>query len=212
MSFDTFDNLKLEVSAYLQRGQAFDSRIASWITLAEADINKDLRVWRMESLESLTVTAATATVALPERLRDIRWVKLNGEYERVLKHMSAAAFYDQYAQADSGTPIHFTTSEGNLLLGPTPTADGTLTALCILAPAALSESNQTNTILTNYPDVYFYATLVHAFRYIRNQERLIEAVEAYGVAIEKANKESRNRKMMGTPSGVPVQGGRRKIV
>lgn len=212
MSFDTFTDLKTEVSAFLQRGSAFDSRISSWITLAEADISKDLRVWRMESLESLTVTAATATVALPSRLRDIKWVKLNGEYERVLKHLPAAAFYEQYAQADGDTPIHFTASESNLILGPTPTADGTLTALCILAPSPLSDSNQTNTILTNYPDVYFYATLVHAFRHIRNQERLVEAVQAYGIAIEKANKESRNRKMMATPAGVPALGGRRRIV
>lgn len=200
MSFDTFANLQTEISAFIQRGTAFDASIPSWIALAEASISKDLRVWRMESLESLTVTAATATVALPSRLRDIRWVKLNGESERLLTHLPAASFYELYSQADGATPVHFTTSEGNLLLGPTPTADATLYALCILAPQPLSISNPTNAILESYPDVYFYGALFHAFQFLRNTERLQFAAEAYNTAIEKANKESRNRKMMATPT------------
>lgn len=211
MAFDTYANLQAEVSAYLQKGASCDARIPSWITLAEADIAKDLRTWRMESLETLTVTGATATVALPTRLRDIKWLKLNGTEERILEHLPAAAFYGIYAQATSDTPRHYTLSEGNLLLGPTPSENGTLSALCILAPSPLSVSNTSNSVLTNYPEIYFYGTLVHGFRFLRNQERMREALDAYAVAIGKANLESNRRKSLGTSAG--VRGiGRRSVV
>ncbi len=211
MAFDTYANLQSEISAYLQRGTSLDARIPSWITLAEGDIAKDLRTWRMESLESLTVTAASAIVTLPARLRDIKWLKLNGTEERVLEHLPAAAFYGIYAQASSDTPRHYTLSEGNLLLAPTPSQNGTLSALCILSAPALSASAPTNDILTNYPDIYFYAALVHAFRFVRNRERMQEAMEAYAVAVGKANLESNRRKSLGTSAGIRGVG-RRSIV
>jgi hypothetical protein len=213
VSLDTYANLQTEIAAYAQRSNsaAFVAKIPTFITLAEQDIFRKLRSYREESLENLSFTASTATVSLPARCRDIKAVKLTGDTEKEIKHVPLAALTVQYADANSGTPAFFAIRGTDMVLFPTPSVNGTLEVLCVIAPAALSASNTTNTILTNYPDLYFYGSLVHAFRFIRNQERMIEAQQAYEMALSEANKESRKLKSSGTPDGVRSIS-RRKVV
>lgn len=213
MSLDTYANLQTEIAAYAQRSNstAFVAKIPTFITLAEADIFKKLRSFRMESLETLSFSSGTATVSLPARCRDVVSVKLTGTYEKEIRNVPLAALTVQYANANSGTPEFFAIRGSDMVLFPTPSASGSLEALCVLAPAALSNTNTTNTILTNYPELYFYGALVHAFRFIRNQERMIEAAEAFELALREANKESRKLKSSGTPDGVKSIGRRRVV-
>ena len=204
MSLDTYANLQDEIASYAQRSNstAFVAKVPTFITLAEQDIFRKLRSYREESLEPLAFTAETATVSLPAGCRDIKSVKLTGETEKEIKHIPLAALTVQYADANSGTPQFFAIRGTDMVLFPTPSADGSLEVLCTIAPDALSSSNTANTILTNYPELYFYGSLVHAFRFIRNQERMVEAQQAYEMALREANKESRKLKSSGTPDGI----------
>ena len=213
MSFDTYANLQSEISAYAQRGNSasFAALVPSFITLAEADIFKRLRSFREESLETLSFTSGTATVSLPARCRSIKSVKLTGTYEKELRNVPLSALTALYANANSGTPEFFTIRGTDMVLFPTPSADGNLEALCVIAPVALSSTNTTNAILTNYPDLYFYGSLVHAFRYLRNAERKLEAQEAYEMALREANKESRKLKSGGAPDGIRSLSRRRVV-
>lgn len=213
MSLDTYANLQDEIASYAQRSNsaAFVAKIPTFITLAEQDIFRKLRSYREESLETMSFTSGTATVSLPARCRDIKAVKLTGETEKEIKHVPLAALTVQYADADSGTPSYFAIRGTDIVLFPTPSANGSLEVLCTIAPAALSTSNTTNTILTNYPDLYFYGALVHAFRFIRNQERMVESQQAFEMALKEANKESRKLKSSGTPDGIRAIS-RRKVV
>lgn len=201
MTFDTYANLQSEIAGYMKRADLTD-RITGFIALAETDIGRRLRVQQMDSLESLSVSSGDPTVSLPALCRDVFWVKLNGTNERNLRSMPGAAFWHKYVQETSGVPLDYYHSGGTLELGPTPNDDYTLTALCVLAPSPLSASNTTNTILTNHPDVYFYGSLMHGFRYVRNRERMEEATEAFIAAIDSANMEARNLRSSGTPSGI----------
>jgi hypothetical protein len=218
MSFDTYANLQAEIADYCKRtsSSTFIAKIPGFITLCEADIGRKLRTWRMDSLETLTAVAGTQTVVLPTRIRAVKWLKLSGTFERVVTHLPAAAFFDLYGQqgassAQTGFSQHYTYQEGNILLGPTPDDAYTLTALCTVGPVALSSTNPTNSLLTNYPDIYLYGAAVHGFRYLRNPERLAEAGQAFLSAIADANKESRKLRSSGTPDGVRSIG-RRRIV
>jgi hypothetical protein len=215
MSFDTYANLQTEIANYLHRTD-LTSKIPGFITLAESDISKKLRIWQLESLETLSVTQADPEVTLPSRVKDVKWVKLSGTYERLLRRMQAAAFYRLYGQqgeatAQTGSPIHYFFEEDKIIVGPSPSDDYTLTALCIRMNEALSASNTTNTVLTNYPDVYFYGSLVHAFRYTRHVQRMQEAQAAFEQAVEEANRESRKLRASGIQAGIRSIG-RRRIV
>lgn len=207
MSIANYTELKTAIKELLQRGIAFETLIPTWISLAEASIGRDLRVWRMESIVSLDVVSGNEIVSLPTRLRDMRWVKLTGSNERLLTHIPPAAMQDMYAQAEAGTPKFFTISGESMILRPIPSENATLSAACILAPIALGDTNATNDILTYYPDVYLYGALIHAFIFLRNRERLADVSEAYRVSVENANKESRNRNMMAAPYGTVRVGG-----
>jgi hypothetical protein len=165
----------------------------------------------MESLETLNATSGESDVELPSRCRDVKWVKITGTEGRLLTRLPAASSIDDYAQATTGTPGSYYFEENHLVLVRTPSSDIELAALCILAPQALSDSNTTNTILTNYPDVYFYGALKHVFAKVRNQERKAEAAQDFEKAVAEANMESRKIRASGVPSGIRTLG-RGKIV
>lgn len=214
MSFTTYANLQTEIAEYAQRNNSttFVAKIPTFITLAEADIFRKLHSYKTESVENLTITADTATVALPARCREIKAVKLTGTYAREIKVAPLAALTQKYAgSTGGGTPCEYALQGSNIVLFPTPTASGTLAVTCIIAPEALSNSNTSNTILSNYPDLYFYGALVHAFRYMRNQERMVESQQAFELALREANKESRKLKSSGTNAGIFGMSNRRIV-
>lgn len=216
MSFTTYSGLQTEIASYMKRTNDSElvAQIPSFIALCEAEIGRALRTWRMESLETLTIGVGDPVVALPTTCRDIKWVKLSGTNEQIITHLPVPAFYALYSElgasaAPSGTPRHYTMRESSLIVGPSPDTDYTATALCVLAPVALSNTNPANTLLTNYPDIYFYGSLVHGFRYVRNMERMQEAEQAFMTAINGANKESRKLRASGTADGIRSIGRRR---
>lgn len=212
---NTFSLLKTAIATRMKRSN-LTSVIPDFITLAEDRIGQELRTWRMESLETLSITESDSTVDQPTRCREIKWMKLSGTYERVITYMPPAVFFDMYGQqgattAQTGPPKHFTLQERSILIGPVPDDDYTATALCILGPVALSDANPSNDLLTNYPTLYFYAALVEGFTHVEHEARLIKAEAGYMKALARANKESRLHNMAGTPVGIRSIG-RRKVV
>ncbi len=213
MSFDTYANLQTEIAEYAQRNNSttFVAKIPTFIKLAEQDIFRKLRSYLLESVETVNYTATIATAALPSRCREIKAVKLNGTYEKELRNVPLAALTVQYANADAATPDVFAIRGSNLVLFPTPSENGTLSVTCTIAPEALSASNTSNTVLSNYPDLYFYGALVHAFRFMRNQERMVESAQAFEIAMAEANKESKKLKSSGTPDSIRSLSRRRVV-
>jgi len=64
-------------------------------------------------------------------------------------------------------------STKTLLLAPTP--DGSYTAQFWYKAgiAVLSDTNTTNWLLTNYPNLYLYAALLESAPYLRDDERIL---------------------------------------
>ena len=213
MSFDTYSALQTEIAEYAQRSNSttFVAKIPTFIKLAEQDIFRKLRSYLLESVETVNFSATVATAALPTRCREIKSVRLNGDYAKELRNAPLAALTQQYRSADAGTPNEYAIRGSNFVLFPTPAVDGTLSVTCTIAPEALSGSNGSNTVLASYPDLYFYGSLVHAFRFMRNQERMVESAQAFEIAMTEANKESKKLKSSGTADSMRALS-RRRIV
>lgn len=154
-----------------------------FISLAEEGINEALRVREMESTASLT--SSTRFVTLPDGFLAFRRVrpKYNGSYYRDLIPKSLQAIHplDQ-----SAIPSEYAISGASLELDRIPL--GTLEVNFYKRVAALSATNTTNDILTNYPKVYIHGVLAEIYSYSEETKEEAKHRVSFQGAIADANK------------------------
>jgi len=75
------------------------------------------------------------------------------------------------ATTTTGEPKAFTLEGDNIVVGPTPDATYTGKLTYWKKFDALSASTTTNWLLTNYPSIYLYGTLLEAAIYIQDAEK-----------------------------------------
>lgn len=150
MAITSFSTLKAELLATL--GRAPSDFVYQIVT---QEINRDLRLLEMEA--TATATEA-ATVALPSDFSAMVNVYRDTTPRAVLTPTTAAAVSNEYQE--TGTPTKYAIANGEMLLN----APGTGEALNLRYSAEqppLSGSDDTNVVLTEYPDVYVYGSLYH---------------------------------------------------
>ena len=189
MAITTYAELKTSVADFLNRDD-LTATIATFITLAESNINRDVRHWRMETRSTLDISTQYTT--LPTDWLEAGRITLQANGTSELSLTSSASLGTQRASNDdsSGIPTSYAINGSSLEVQPTP--DGTYTAdvLYTARTAALSDSNTTNWLLTYAPDVYLYGTLIHSAPYLKEDERASTWAALYTAAVVRVNNAS----------------------
>ena len=186
MALDTFANLKTSIANYLNRDD-LTSYIPDFIALAEARNGRDLRLRIMENVATATATGGTNYISLPTNFLEFRYVALNTTPKIVLRYMSPFELTRNYGGVTSGEPIYQTVIGEKLYFGPTPDSSYSIEWAYYSKPTALSDSNTSNAILTNHPDLYLYASLLESAPFLMQDERLGTWAELYREAVKVAN-------------------------
>jgi hypothetical protein len=186
MALDTFANLKTSIANYLNRDD-LTSYIPDFIALAEARHGRDLRLRIMENVATATATSGTNYLALPTNFLEFRYVALNTTPKIVLRYMSPFELTRNYGGTTSGEPIYHTVIGERLYFGPTPNSNYSIEWAYYSKPTALSDSNTSNAILTNHPELYLYASLLESAPFLMQDERLGTWAELYKEAVRVAN-------------------------
>ena len=162
MSITTFAELKTAITNWTHRSDLTD-RLPEFIAMAEAYMNRELQTREMESATSTTLSAATAS--LPPDWHGYRnvWVILAGARH----HLKYKPPHEMSRLNDSGVgvPNFFTIEDGNLRVEPPPDGDYELGYVYYQKIPALTDSNTTNWLLTDHPDLYLNASLAEAYSY-----------------------------------------------
>lgn len=163
MAITNFTNLKTTIANYLNRDD-LTSYIPDFITLAESRMNNELRVREMETIDTSTTTVAgTQAYSLPTGFIEAKYVIFQSDPYAILQYKAPFDFFKDYnASVSSGRPSFFTIIGTEINLGVTPDSAKTLEIAFFKKLTALSDSNLTNTILTNYPDLYLYGALAES--------------------------------------------------
>lgn len=186
MSITTYAELQASVASWLNRGD-LTANIPDFITLAEAQMSTDLKTRSMEAKVTLSTVAGTKTVALPTDMLEMRRLQVVGTYSQPLSYRSPDELSIDYASNMSAQPIVFTVVGGNIELAPIPDAVYSLELTYQQRIPALSVSNTTNWLLTNWPNAYLYASLIAATPFIMNDARLSIWAQLYSQAVEGIN-------------------------
>jgi len=190
MALDTYANLQTEIAAWMYRTD-LTAKIPDFITLCEADMQVRCKLLQFESSSTLTVTAGVAS--LPADYKGHRSAYLDGDTKRPLRYLPPDR-YDLQSN-EEGTGTWFTITDDTFKMAPASDGSVVLTYYAKFTP--LSNSNTSNSLLSNYPDAYLYGSLVQAARYTKDNDALATNMPMYEAAIARIKTDNNDRKFPG---------------
>lgn len=174
MSIANYSDLQTSAASWLHRGD-LTALIPDFITLAEAKLNRRLRLRAQESTATGTVSAS---VALPADFAEVISLTVTTgsvTYPVLYKTVSEIT-------GDSAAPFYYTIVGDNIVFDPS-SSSYTYELTYYAKFAALSSG--VNWLITNAPDVYLYATLMESAPYLKNDTR----VQVWSGLLENALKD-----------------------
>jgi hypothetical protein len=197
MTITTYALLKTAVADFLNRDD-LTSVVPTFIALAEADMQRKVRHWRME--KRATAQLDTQFSAIPsDWVETIRFYLTTGETSR-LELISQAELLDrkQAASAVVNRPRYYAMTGAQFELYPVPDDIYTGELLYFAKIPALSDAATTNWLLTDSPDAYLYGALVHSAPYLKDDARIQVWAALYQSAIDNLNAASDSARYSGT--------------
>tara|TARA_R100001463_G_scaffold23959_1_gene57215 strand:- start:60 stop:686 length:627 start_codon:yes stop_codon:yes gene_type:complete len=206
MALNTYTALKASIADFLNRDD-LTSVIPDFIALAEAQINRDIRHWKMEARSSGQQSSGDEYMQIPADWVETIRLHLTGTGTSVVNLVSRDAMADK-RQADedaSGTPRMYTHADGQFQLYPTPSTDTDFELLYYQKVPSLS-SNSDNWLLLEAPDVYLYGALLHSAPYLAEDQRVAVWAQMYSASVARLNEASDNARYSGSGLKLKVRG------
>jgi hypothetical protein len=180
--------LQSTVADWLDRDD-LGAKIPTFITLAEAMFNRELRSKEMEK----TVTGAVSSedAELPTDYLAMRAIYEEGSPDRPLKGTSPTS-ERLVSDGTPGQPQWYALVSGGIRLIPPPASTILLTMDYFGRIPSLSSSQPSNWLLDKHPDAYLYGALYMAEAHLDNATRAAQWKSLVDEVLAKLNRSSRN--------------------
>ena len=197
MAISTYTELKTSIASWLNRDD-LTSVIPDFISLAEAGINRDLRHYKM--IERADATLDSRYVQMPaDWMETVRFSITSGNtYRLELVSRDDMLEYRQKTADTSGRPRFYANIGDTIEVFPTPDADYTMQLQYYAKTPALSDSNASNWLLLDAPDVYLYGTLIQSAPYLQDDARTQTWAALYAAALQSLQKASDDTRFAGS--------------
>lgn len=200
MAISTYAELQAAIADFLNRDD-LTSVIPTFISLAEAQMARDIRHWRQEKRVVTTVDEQYEN--LPSDWLSMISLRLTDGGR--LSIISSAEMQDRQERSQStGKPMHYRITSDQIEFYPAPSEGYGLTMQYYAKVPALSSVQTDNWILQEAPDVYLYGALVHASPYLSDDNRTQVWAAFYRAGVEALNRDSMSARASGPlRMGVP---------
>ena len=201
MAIGTYAELQTAVANWLDRDDLTD-RIPEFIALAEAKMNRNLRISLMENVSTdILMAGGTRDYPLPTGFTGMKEFHLTTSPITPLSYITPEMMNRMWAGSNTGSPQAFTlfsdAGTRKIRVGPSPDSDYTTSMLFLKKIDNLSVSNPTETMLTENPDVYLYGALLEAEPFLMNDAR----VQLWGTMLQQVAKDLQDRDIFDRHSG-----------
>jgi hypothetical protein len=171
MALTTYTELKASIADWLNRTD-LTAQIADFISLAESQIERQLRTRQMLTRTTLTIDAEFEST--PADFLEVRTLKLTGTNPITPLTFMTMDSLDEQSTIDigSGKPKYFTVVGTEFRFVPTPDASYASEIVYFAKLNKLSTSVATNFLLTSSPDIYLYGSLLQAAPYLLDDARI----------------------------------------
>lgn len=185
-----YTTLKSAIADWLHRSD-LTAVIPTFIMLAESRINRDLRVSDMEKVVSGSVAG---DITLPTDFRQVKSLIVD---DRKINYLS-----EKQGMVYEGEPYGYSQVGGALKLYPAGGQSYTLQYYASIP--SLSDAAPANWLLSKYPEIYLYASLLESAPYMNDDARMQTWAMAYQNAITTLSQQDAVRKY--GDSGLTIQG------
>jgi len=206
MALTNYTGLKASIADFLNRDD-LTSVIPDFVALAEAQINRDIRHWKMEARTSGQQDPADEYMQIPADWVETIRLHLTGTGTSVVNLVSRDAMADKRAAQENaaGTPRMYTHADGQFQLYPTPDATTNFELLYYQKIPSLI-TNTDNWLLLEAPDVYLYGALLHSAPYLAEDARVAIWAQMYSAAVQRLNQVSEDAMFSGSGLTLKVRG------
>jgi hypothetical protein len=197
MAITTYAELKSSIANWLNRDD-LTSVIPDFISLTEAGINRDLRHYKM--INRVDATLDSRYVQMPaDWLETVRFGITSGTtYRLELVSRDDMLEYRQNTSNIAGIPKFYANIGDTIEVFPTPAAEYQMQLQYYAKTPALSDSNTTNWLLTDAPDIYLYGSLIQAAPYLNDDARAETWAALYSAAMQSMQKASDDTRFAGS--------------
>lgn len=204
MAISTYTELKSAISDFLNRDD-LDTVIPTFIDLAEARMNREVRHWRME--DRVVATLDTQYTALPTNFIEPIRMSLTTGNTSIMELVGQLEMSDRRAKASntSGKPQYYAILDQSIEVFPTPDGEYSLEMVYYETIPALVNDSDTNWVLTNYPDAYLYGALMHSATYLQEDNRMQVWDALYQTAISAINLDAERAKTNGSGRRIKIR-------
>lgn len=208
MALSTYPELLTSVQSWLHRAD-LAAAAADFISLAESELNSEVHTRLMESDESVTLTIATRTIALPSRFIEPISLELviSGQDNIQIDYQPKQRLVINSASGAACRPQYWTINGSNIEVSNL--SDATYSMIFRMVKGFAIASTLANTLLTDYPGLYLYGSLLQASQYLKNDARVPAWQSTYTRILNKIRrKESKRNKLISLVTDHPSAVGR----
>jgi hypothetical protein len=197
MAITTYAELKSAVADFLNRDD-LTSVIPTFISMAESTLNREVRHWRMEQRSTAEIDDQFLT--LPSDWIETVRISVQDTVPYTLNLVSRDAMQDYRFRGDdvASKPLYYAHIAGEIEMYPTPDATYDIEMLYLKKIEALSDSNTSNWLLSEAPDLYLYAALIETAIYLKDDERLNSYAAMYKSKLDALNMSSQKATTSGS--------------
>lgn len=193
----TWATLKTEVANQLNRTDLTND-VPFFIQLAEFRIYRELRVRQMETV--LNSTMSSGQIAVPSGYRSLKFAYIDGTPVQKLERKDAEWIYHNYpTRSASSKPFYIARDGGNFIFGPYPDSAYTVKGVFYKQLDLLSDSNTSNWLITDAPDLIYFAALCEAKPWLGDDERIAIWERKYEVVKQRVQLADNAEEFSGGP-------------
>ena len=201
MALGTYTELKDAIADWLDRSD-LTARIPDFIALAEARINRELRIRPMEVRSTMVTTADQQYFQLPGGYIQMRNMQLNTNPTTPLEYITPEMMDRLYGSTTSGKPRAYTLIGDEIQLAPIPDSTYTVEMAFYEKFTPLGDGSSgtvtSNWLTANAPDVLLYGALMEAEPFIKNDERIPVWLNGYNNAVNKLQQQDQRDRHSGS--------------
>jgi hypothetical protein len=183
-----YSDLKTAIADWANRTDWSDALVSSFVSMAEAKFNQELRVAQMIQFGDGIITSRCAQLPPDWLVMDfVRVANENGADGFLpARYKSRDQFFNE---RDTRTWMYYTLIGETMYFGGTPDPiDGTEYKLCYYGEVPVFSDAQPSWVYTKYPQLYLFASLMHAdLRAVGEEDKAANMKQMVEDMIQKLN-------------------------
>lgn len=201
MALNNYANLKQAIERFSHRDD-ISNVVDDFIDLAENKIDHELELRTNEVRSTNTASTSSRFLSLPDSFLEMRRMSLiNGSLNF---EISFQAPEQMRIKNESGRPTYYTVTS-QIEFDRTPDSAYTVEMSYYVRLTPLDDTNTTNDVLTNHPNLYLYGSLAELYKWARDEETSLFYESLFDKEMIKAN-EQENRGRFGPSMAMKYQG------